>query len=397
MSLRILHSITSVNPAGGGPIEGLKQLAAINIKHGHSVEVVSLDDPDSPWVRECSVRCHALGPSTSIYHYSRRLVPWLRAHCHEYDVVVINGLWQYASFGVWRALRGTTTPYFVFTHGMLDPWFKRTYPLKHLKKWLYWPWADYRVLRDAAAVLFTCEEERRLARKSFWLYGCEERVVDFGTRAPPGDAPGQRALFLDRFPHLKEKRCLLFLGRVHEKKGPDLLFRALASLIAQHPSSSTKNVHLVMAGPHDHAYGREMQALASRLGLAERITWTGMLGGDLKWGSFHTADAFVLTSHQENFGIAVVEALACGVPVLISNQVNIWREILQGGAGFVESDDVAGAQRLLNQWLHVDPTLWLHMRGAAKSVFAERFAIDLAAESFIRALQTHALRETASA
>ncbi|MEO8004546.1 MAG: glycosyltransferase [Betaproteobacteria bacterium] len=392
MGLRILHSISSVNPAGGGPIEGLKQLAAVNFEHGHTVEVVSLDDPASPWVAHCPVRCHALGPGTASYRYSPRLVPWLREHRHAYDMVVVNGLWQYSSFGVWRALRGTTTPYFVFTHGMLDPWFKRTYPLKHLKKWLYWPWAEYRVLRDAAAVLFTCEEERRLARESFWLYKCDERVVDYGTRAPAGDAPGQRALFLQRFPHLKDKRCLLFLGRVHEKKGPDLLFRALASVIAQLPSDRTKHIHLVMAGPHDHAYGREMQALASRLGLAERITWTGMLGGDLKWGSFHAADAFVLTSHQENFGIAVAEALACGVPVLISNQVNIWREILQGGAGFVEPDDVAGARRLLEQWLQVDPGLWLRMRDAAKSVFAERFAIDHAAESFIRALRSYELR-----
>ena len=79
----------------------------------------------------------------------------------------------------WLALeslrkQGFHTPaYFVFTHGMLDPWFKRTYPLKHLKKWLYWPWAEYRVLRDAQAVLFTCEEERILARQSFWLYKCK--------------------------------------------------------------------------------------------------------------------------------------------------------------------------------------------------------------------------------
>ncbi len=396
MSLRILHSITSVNPAGGGPIEGLKQLAAINIKHGHTVEVVSLDDPASPWVRECSVRCHALGPSTSIYHYSRRFVPWLRAHRHEYDVVVINGLWQYASFGVWRALRGTPTPYFVFAHGMLDPWFKRTYPLKHLKKWMYWPWAEYRVLRDAAAVLFTCEEERRLARQSFWLYQCDEFVVNYGTGAPTGDPEIQRAFFLDRFPHLKGKRCLLFLGRVHEKKGPDLLFRTFASMVRQLPADGMKDVHLVMAGPHDHAYGREMQALAARLGLTGHITWTGMLSGDLKWGSFHAADAFVLTSHQDNFGIAVVEALACGVPVLISTQVNIWREIRHAGAGFVDSDDAAGAERLIQQWVHVDRAHWQRMRDAAREIFAERFVIERAAESFVRALQIYGLRSAES-
>jgi len=397
MGFRILHSISSVNPAGGGPIEGLKQLAAINIEHGHRVEVISLDDPASPWVRDCPVRCHAMGPSSSIYHYSPRFVPWLREHRHEYDVVIVNGLWQYTSFGVWRALHDTPTPYFVFTHGMLDPWFKRRYPMKHLKKWLYWPWAEYRVLRDATAVLFTCEEERRLARQSFWLYKCDEFVVNYGTSAPTGDPQAQRALFLERFPHLRDKRCLLFLGRVHEKKGPDLLFRAFAALLTRLASDQRRDLHLVMAGPGDHAFGWEMKALATSLGLNERVTWTGMLSGDLKWGAFHASDAFVLTSHQENFGIAVVEALACGLPVLISSQVNIWREIRQAGAGFVDSDDPAGAERLLEQWVGADPALWQRMRGAAREVFSERFVIDRAAESFIRAMRLYGLRSADTA
>jgi glycosyltransferase involved in cell wall biosynthesis len=396
MGFRILHSISSVNPAGGGPIEGLKQLAAINIEHGHRVEVISLDDPASPWVKDCPVRCHAMGPSSSIYHYSPRFVPWLREHRHEYDVVIVNGLWQYTSFGVWRALRDTPTPYFVFTHGMLDPWFKRRYPMKHLKKWLYWPWAEYRVLRDATAVLFTCEEERRLARQSFWLYKCDEFVVNYGTSAPTGDPQAQRALFLERFPHLRDKRCLLFLGRVHEKKGPDLLFRAFAALLTRLASDQRRDLHLVMAGPDDHAFGREMKALVASLGLTERVTWTGMVSGDLKWGAFHASDAFVLTSHQENFGIAVVEALACGVPVLISSQVNIWREIRQAGAGFVDSDDPAGAERLLEQWVGADAALWQRMRGAARKVFSERFVIDGTAESFIRAMRLYGLRSSAA-
>ena len=83
-------------------------------------------------------------------------------------------------------------PYLVQTHGMLDPWFKRSYPLKHLKKWCYWPWAEYPLLRDAAAVLFTCELERQLARQSFWLYQAKERVIAYGKAAPPGEAALQR-------------------------------------------------------------------------------------------------------------------------------------------------------------------------------------------------------------
>jgi len=89
----------------------------------------------------------------------------------------LNGVWQFHSFAAWRTLRRSDTPYVLYTHGMLDPWFKKQYPFKHLKKWMYWPWAEYRVLRDAQAVLFTSEEERMLARSSFWLYRCNEVVV----------------------------------------------------------------------------------------------------------------------------------------------------------------------------------------------------------------------------
>ena len=394
MPLRILHSIRSVNPAGGGPIEGLKQISAVNRRHGHSVEVVSLDSPHAPWVKNCPLPCYALGPSWLGYGYAPLFVPWLRDHRRDYDVVVINGIWQYNAFGVWRALRNTPTPYFVFTHGMLDPWFKQTYPLKHIKKWLYWPWADYRVLRDATAVLFTCEEERRLARETFWLYKCDECVVNYGTAGPVGDAVAQRKAFLQKFPSLADKRCLLFLGRVHIKKGPDLLFRALAWVLQELPPELTRDLHLVMAGPNEHSYGRKMARLVRRLGLQARVTWTGMLTGDLKWGAFHAAEAFVLTSHQENFGIAVAEALACGVPVLISNKINIWREIQMHRAGLVETDDVEGTRLLLENWLRLPESARQEMSARARLCYTGRFDVEHTADSLVRMLQTFGLKGT---
>ena len=134
-------------------MEAVKQSSAILANRGHRVEVVSLDAPDDPWIGEFPVRVHALGRGRGGYGYTPRLIPWLKEHRREYDAIIVHGVWQYNSFGVWRALHETMTPYFVFPHGMLDPWFKRRYPLKHLKKLLYWPWAEYRVLRDAAAVL----------------------------------------------------------------------------------------------------------------------------------------------------------------------------------------------------------------------------------------------------
>ena len=386
MPFRILHSIRSVNPKGGGPIEGVKQLAAVNRREGHQVEVLSLDSPDEPWVRELPVPCHAMGPANGSYGYSKRLVPWLKAHSREYDAVVVDGLWQYNAFGVWRALAGTQTPYFVFTHGMLDPWFKRTYPIKHFKKWLYWPWGDYRVLRDARAVLFTCEEERRLARESFWLYRCREQVVNFGTAGPSGDAEAQRALFVKTFPETQGKHCLLFLGRVHVKKGPDLFFRAVAELLKQERHPELAQWHLIVAGPHDHAYGYEMKALVQGLGLESRVTWTGMVVGDLKWGAFYASQAFVLPSHQENFGIAVAEALACGLPVLISNKVNIWREIADDNAGLIENDDLLGTQRMLRRWLEMPPPAREAMATAARTCFRTRFHVEQSARSLIAVL-----------
>jgi glycosyltransferase involved in cell wall biosynthesis len=167
--MKILHVISSIDPRGGGPMEALRQRGLRLKEMGHEVEVATLDAPSDPVVGTFPLPAYALGPAVGAYRYSRRLVPWLRSNAQRYDAVVVNGLWQYQSFGTWRALRRIGKPYYVFTHGMLDPWFKRTYPLKHLKKWLYWPWAEYRVLRDAAGVLFTSEEERRLACQSFFL------------------------------------------------------------------------------------------------------------------------------------------------------------------------------------------------------------------------------------
>jgi glycosyltransferase involved in cell wall biosynthesis len=265
---------------------------------------------------------------------------------------------------------------------MLDPWFKRTYPLKHLKKLLYWPWAEYRVLRDAAAVLFTSEEERRLARQSFWPYRCNEVVVNYGTAAPEIDLARAREDFFGDFPQLRDRRFLLFLGRLHEKKGCEELIQAFASI--RNSSSADRSLELVMAGPcADHAYNEHLKRLASR---APGVTFTGMLAGSRKWGAFSAADAFILPSHQENFGIAVVEALAAGTSVLISNKVNIWREILADEVGYVENDDLAGTVRLIERWAGAAPDVRAAMKGKARECFARHFEINRATASLLKVL-----------
>ena len=378
--MKILRSTHTVNPALGGPIESIRQSSAALIRRGHEVEIISLDAPDDPWVRDFVVPVHALGPGIGHYGYASRFSNWIKKRRDNYDAVIIHGLWQYSGFGVWRALAGTATPYFVFPHGMLDPWFKRAYPFKHLKKWLYWPWADYRVLRDAAAVLFTSEEERRLARESFGLYRCHETVVNYGTATPP-EPEGPREKFFQSFPHLRGKAFLLFLGRLHEKKGCDLLLEAFVQL----QNSLSAPLHLVIAGPSlDDAYLRRLRQLAA--GAGDAITFPGMLSGDVKWGALSAAEAFVLPSHQENFGIAVAEALGCATPVLISNKINIWREIEGDGAGYVDDDDLAGTINLLKRWFATPENARATMRRNARKCFMARFEIERATDSLLEVI-----------
>jgi glycosyltransferase involved in cell wall biosynthesis len=374
--VKILHIIRSVNPAGGGPIEGIRQLGTTLVDQGHQVEIASLDLPNAPYLPQAPLPVYPLGPAQLKYGYSSRFLPWMRANANRYDAVVVNGIWQYHSFATWQALRKSATPYVLFTHGMLDPWFKKQYPLKHLKKWLYWPWAEYRVLRDAGAVLFTCEEERRLARTSFWLYRCKEVVVSYGTSKPEGDPEAERREFFDHYPDLRGKRLAIFMGRVHPKKGCDLLIDAFAKVLG--PQTDW---HLVMAGPDQVGWREELNFRAAGLGMSPRITWTGMLSGSMKWGALRAAEAFVLPSHQENFGIAVAEALAAGTPALISNKVNIWREIESDGAGIVSDDTLDGTCEMLHSYSELPKEKRQAMGQAAQTCFEQRFEIKRAAET----------------
>ena len=380
--MKILHIMATLNPKSGGPAEGVRQVGCKKIEQGHSVSVLTLDDPASPFLEEYPFKVHAIGPSMGSYKFNWRLVDWLNENVDRYDAVIINGLWQYNGFGAWRVMRRKKTPYYVFCHGMLDPWFKYKYPLKHIKKWLYWPWAEYRVLRDARAVFFTCEEERVLARQSFWLYKAREVVINYGTKTPPNDKKRLVENFYSIYPNLRKNRVLLFLSRIQEKKGCDILIEAFAKV-----ASLDANLHLLMAGPDQNGLQEKLQMLAKRLGIADRITWTGMLQGDLKWGAFYSSEAYVLSSHQENFGIAVAEALGCGLPVLISDKVNIWREIETDGAGIVNTDTVDGTEKSLIHWLTLDEAKRHEMAVNAKRCFEERFTVEAMATNLIANLQ----------
>jgi glycosyltransferase involved in cell wall biosynthesis len=365
--MRLLHVIHGLSPADGGPPENLRQLALAFQSIGVEIEVLSQDAPDAPYLKRYPFPVHAVGPARNSYGYSAKLRAWLKSHALQYDGVVVEGIWQYNGVAVRNALQGRL-PYLVFTHGMLDPWFQRTYPFKHIKKYVYWLAVQYAVLRDAFRVVFTTEMEAELATRSFWPHAWGSEVVPLGTNRPGGDPGEQKEIFYTVCPNARGRRFLLFLGRIHEKKGCDLLIEAFARV-------APTDLEIVMAGPDQVGLRARLQQLAVERGVGPRVHWPGMLEGDAKWGAFHASEAFILPSHQENFGIAIAEAIACSKPVLISNKINIWHYITEDRVGFVEDDTVDGTERLLRSWLALTPGEKQAIVARTDASFDKRFSM----------------------
>ena len=208
-------------------------------------------------------------------------------------------------------------------------------------------------------------------------------MTAFGVSSPPGQPEELAAKFLTQYSQLQGKRLALYLSRIHVKKGCDLLIEAFAKVAKQ-----DENLHLVIAGPDQTNWSPKLQAQAEALGIADRITWPGMLQGELKWGAFYVAEVFVLPSHQENFGIVVAEALACGKPVLISNKVNIWREIKEDEAGLVADDTQAGTDELFNRWLALKSEEFAAMQAKTIPCFQKRFHVQRAADRLLEIIHS---------
>lgn len=386
--MRILFVIRTLNPAWGGPVQGFKNLSSQAQKRGLHVEVACVDDPSSPWLQNWHLPVHAVGKgSLGMYGYSRQLDQWLAANIQKFDAVVVHSIWMYFSYAVWKAATRHQVPYYLFIHGALDPWFQQHYPRKNLKKKLYWRLFESKVLRDAKAVLFTTEEERQLAHNAFLPYQCKPVVVGYGITSPPGslggiDRQAARKEISNLHPALKGRPFCLYLSRIHEKKGVDLLLESYARLNHEYQDTA-----LVIAGPGEPATVERFKSLGRELGLQERVVWAGPLYEDAKWAAMRAADMYILPSHQENFGISVVEALACHTPVLISNKVNIWREVEGDSAGLVEADTLEGTTKLLQRWAALSGSERESMRRRARACYENHFDIETNSRIFLDLIQ----------
>jgi glycosyltransferase involved in cell wall biosynthesis len=260
--MKILRAISSVNSAGGGPINGLINSSRILQDRGHSVTVLSLDPIDAPWVKEFDFPIVTFAGKFASYLYVSKCAFWLKENVQQYDAVIIHGLWQYHSIATAIACAECNVPYFVFTHGMLDPWFNVGQRMKAFKKNIYWKVRENQVVNNATAVLFTSEEEKILARDVFLPYFPTERVVLYGSAAPQCTEVDAVDTFYDVYPKLKNVRFYLYLSRIHEKKGLDLLLRVIADSSVLDDDSI-----LVIAGSGSPYYISYIKGLIVSLGI----------------------------------------------------------------------------------------------------------------------------------
>lgn len=321
--MRVLHVIPSLSPSSGGPSVALPAMARALAARGVSVSVLTTDD-DGPGRRVSGVPLGAEIPQeggwsvryfpkqTEFYKVSLPLRRWLRQHVHEYDVVHVHAVFSFSSLAACRAAAARRVPFIVRPLGVLNRWGMAN--RRRLVKSLSFNLLELPMLRRATAMHYTSRMELEEAAR-FQLRNRQE-IIPIGIDLSPFASLPPAAVFTGQFPAAAGKRGVLFLSRIDVKKGIDLLLAAFARVHAAHPET-----HLIVCGGGSPELVTKLQAAAQSLGLAGHITWTGEVTGKTRLAAFAAAELFVLPSHSENFGIALLEAMAAGLACVSSDQV----------------------------------------------------------------------------
>ena len=342
-------------PSSGGPTQVLKELLIAQGTAGHQV-CLATTDRDNPvnerltqeyfaYLSSTIASVHAFPVAHSPMLFSPQLAHWLRRSLRRFDIVHVHGLYRFPpTCAAWQARR-QGVPYIVRPHGSLDPYLYDKSTAGHVRlKRLYERWFDLPNLHAAGAIHYTAEEERE--RAAFLKLRAPSFVVPNGLDWERYRTLPARGALRARW-GLGDAPLVLFLGRLHFKKGLDLLIPAFDTLRRQIPDAQ-----LVIAGPENDDYGQQVRGWVGERNLQAAVHFVGPLQGADVVRAYVDADVFALPSYTENFGMTVVEALACALPVVISDQVNIHAEVSGAGAGLVthcDADEVAqGLETLLN-------------------------------------------------
>jgi glycosyltransferase involved in cell wall biosynthesis len=375
-----------------------QELSRELVRQGHEVSIYT-SDVDGPDRLKVPVDHPVMSEGVKIHYFRGWKLPrnyvvslglwWaLRATVAHFDVVQIWSVWSFSTTVAAYWCRKRDVPYVVFPHGSLDPFLLRR---NRPRKWVYSKLFAERDYRNAAAVRFACAEEMRLASDWPGLKTQEGHAEETSRRIvaytgigaewlqEPNAAAGER--FRNKFPQLKGRRLVVCLGRINYKKGLDILARAFARI-----ARDREDLHLVIAGPDSEGYGRKVRRCLAEGGVLEKTTFTGTLVGEERLAVVQQAEVFALPSYTENFGCVVTEAMASGVPVVISDQVNIWSDVSGADAGLVVPCDAEATAQALRSILE-DPARGRQMGSNGRRWVAEHLPWKVVAAQMARAYE----------
>lgn len=338
--MNVLHVIPSVAPRYGGPSHAIIQICANLQDHGVTTVIATTNaDGDSVLpVQLGHIQNYQNIPTiffqrdvSEAFKYSWHLADWLMANVANYDLVHIHAVFSHASISAARACRRHGVPYMVRTIGNLDPW---SLAQKPMRKKLFWHLGVKQMLGGAAAIHYTSRAERQLAEAALGLQ--RGVVIPLGVdEALLQPAPATNP-FLVQHNTLGDSPYVLTLCRLHPKKNLETLIGLFLLLTT---GQELNNWKLVIAGEGEPEYVEQLKHMVKGTGGEARVLFAGWLQGEEKRGALRAASLFALLSHQENFGLSVVEAMACEVPVLISAGVNLADEVTACAAGWVVALD----------------------------------------------------------
>jgi glycosyltransferase involved in cell wall biosynthesis len=311
------------------------------------------------------------------WQFSLPLTRALKNNLEVFDIIYIIGIWNYPIAVAAYYSRQYKKPYIISPRGVL---YRFTIKKKFWKKWFYYYFIARKDLRSASAIHYTTEDEFENCHLPLGLIN-KAIVIPNGINIDEfSNLPGKEVL-RKQYPYLKDKKVILFLGRINWKKGFDLLVKAYSRLVKERD-----DVHLLIVGSDEEGYGQKVKRWLNDEGVLERVTFTGMLLGKEKLEAFAGSDIFVLPSYSENFGMAVVEAMACSLPVIISDQVGICKEVEKAKAGIVIHTEQNELYNALVELLD-NKRKSLETRRNGRKLVGDNFNCDYVAEQVKRAFE----------
>jgi glycosyltransferase involved in cell wall biosynthesis len=376
--MKVLHAISGLDPVNGGPTFALMGLAEAQVRAGLDVSIAvtwqtQRGNEEMDWLRARGVKVHAIGPARGKLSKYPELEKVVDDHVGAADVVHVHALWEDIQHFAARAAQRLGKPYVWTPHGMLSPWaFDSGTVVNRVGKRLFMALRVRKNLERAAALNFTTQAERDLAAR---LKLSPPAIIEpVGIDLAEFENLPPRGAFRAKW-NLAERPMLLFLGRLSPQKGLDVLIPAFAQLC-------DAGAALVLAGPDYDNYTAVVKSLVGRHKLGERVVFTGMLKGRERIEALVDADLFVLASRHENFGIVVAEAMACGVPCVISQEVNIWRDVVDAGAGGAAAPEAGAFAAEVEKWL-ADPVMRRAAGEKGRRAALERYGWDAIARRWV--------------